>query len=106
MENQHLKSLIGQLEQEKRAHDEKFGGSSVHNDCLPRFETAINKLKEELAAHGGQTDQSEVVRGDELKPAEELNHEAEKLEERAKTIKGKAAKMVAKELNEMDGFPR
>lgn len=108
MDIHHLKSLISQLEHERRMHDEKFAENPAHGDCMPRFDIALSKLREEVRAHGGEPDgqPEEFARGDELKPAEELKDQALALEEEAREIKEKASKIVATELNELDGFPR
>ncbi len=44
----YLKNAIEKIEQEKLVHDSKFAGNDVHKDCLPRFETTLTKLRNEL----------------------------------------------------------
>ncbi|MBX9879299.1 MAG: hypothetical protein K2Y22_12640 [Candidatus Obscuribacterales bacterium] len=49
IDKEYLARTINHLENERKVHDEKFAGNSHHKHCLPRFDTAISKLKEELA---------------------------------------------------------
>jgi hypothetical protein len=48
----YLKNAIEQLEREKSVHAEKFADNPVHANCLPNFEQAIGKLKQELEKLG------------------------------------------------------
>jgi hypothetical protein len=48
MDRMYLKNILEQLEREKEAHGTKFGANPVHANCLPNFETAIDKLRKEL----------------------------------------------------------
>lgn len=45
----HILELIRKLESERDVHDEKFAGNEKHANCLPRFETTLAKLRDELA---------------------------------------------------------
>ncbi len=45
----HIIELIRKLESERDVHDEKFAGNEKHSACLPRFETTLAKLRDELA---------------------------------------------------------
>lgn len=78
---------------------------------MARFARMIDSLKEKLSIPKPTAEPVVTARGDELKKAEKLNAKAEQLEhaqdhEAAELAKKKARKIVAKELNEMDGFPR
>jgi hypothetical protein len=48
----YLKNAIDQLEREKSVHAEKFAANPVHANCLPNFDQAIGKLKQELEKMG------------------------------------------------------
>ncbi len=49
MDRYYLTDAIRRIEQEREAHDSKFAGNDVHANCLPRFDSVIEKLKLELA---------------------------------------------------------
>jgi len=49
MDRMYLKGAIQQLEQERAVHDEKFADNPAHAKCLPNFDSAIDKLRKELA---------------------------------------------------------
>lgn len=49
MDRYYLTDAIRRIEQEREAHDLKFAGNDVHANCLPRFDSVIDKLKLELA---------------------------------------------------------
>ncbi len=49
MDRYYLTDAIRRIEQEREAHDSKFAGSDVHANCLPRFDSVIEKLKLELS---------------------------------------------------------
>lgn len=49
VDKEYLSRTIDHLEREKHEHNKKFAGNALHEHCLPRFDTAITKLKEELA---------------------------------------------------------
>ncbi|HEY9867787.1 MAG TPA: hypothetical protein V6D08_01150 [Candidatus Obscuribacterales bacterium] len=48
MDREYISRTIETIEREKAAHDEKFAGNPHHENCLPRFDQAIAKLKKEL----------------------------------------------------------
>lgn len=48
MDRMYLKNCLAQLQQEKDAHGTKFGDNPKHANCLPNFDTAIEKIKKEL----------------------------------------------------------
>lgn len=45
----YLSECIERIRREAAVHDEKFAGSDVHKDCLPRFQNVIAALEKELA---------------------------------------------------------
>jgi GTP1/Obg family GTP-binding protein len=49
MDRYYLIDAIKRIELEREAHDEKFAANEVHKNCLPRFDSVIEKLKLELA---------------------------------------------------------
>ncbi len=49
MDRMYLKTTIESLEREMSLHPLKFATNPAHQNCLPNFEQAINKLKLELA---------------------------------------------------------
>lgn len=49
VDKEYLIRTIEHIEREKTVHDKKFADNSHHKHCLPRFDTVISKLKEELA---------------------------------------------------------
>ena len=101
---QHCCEKHQEQKQEKQNRD--------HGDnCVARFSRMIDGLKQKLNLQKPTAEPMVTARGDELKKAEKLNAKAEMLEnannhEAAVEAKIKARKIVAKELNEMDGFPR
>lgn len=48
VDREYLVRTIAHLEQERRDHDKKFAGNEHHKHCLPRFDTALNRLQAEL----------------------------------------------------------
>jgi len=44
----YLKSTIENLDHERSIHDKKFAANAAHKNCLPNFDSAIEKLKKEL----------------------------------------------------------
>ena len=48
MDRMYLKSTIENLENERSIHDNKFAANAAHKNCLPNFDSAIEKLKKEL----------------------------------------------------------
>ena len=53
MDRYYIEQIIALLEKEKGQHDRKFAANPAHRDCLPRFDTAINRLRSELAKETG-----------------------------------------------------
>jgi|GEM_PF-2317311 len=49
VDKEYLNRTIDHLEKEKQEHDKKFAGNAHHKNCLPRFDAAIAKLKDELS---------------------------------------------------------
>jgi hypothetical protein len=49
IDKMYLKTAIEHLESERAVHDEKFAQNAAHKNCLPNFDRAIDKLKQELA---------------------------------------------------------
>ncbi len=49
MDRQYLKEMIRRIEEEMAVHDSKFAGNPAHDNCLPRFEMVIARMKAELA---------------------------------------------------------
>jgi len=79
--------------------------------CIKRFSRMIDNLKEKISQFSGGSKPVISARGDELKKAGKLNAKAKVLEEEndhlaAEKAQNQARKIVASELNEMDGFPR
>lgn len=50
MDRYYLTDLIRRIEEEKDCHNKKFAGVPVHDNCLPRFDSVLDKLRQELAA--------------------------------------------------------
>jgi hypothetical protein len=44
----YLQNIIDKITRERDIHDRKFADNAVHNNCLPRFEQTLAKLREEL----------------------------------------------------------
>lgn len=110
MDRYYLQDMIAHIEQEEATHDAKFQGNEAHRNCLPRFDIVIAKLRGELDMLAS-IEAKVTARGDELKPAQKLYALAADLEsqaqrEMATKFRNKARSMVAKELNELDGFDR
>lgn len=109
----YIEQMIATLETKRSEHCCEKHAKQSGGNCMERFSRMINGLKDKLSLSSSSKSSSEPVvtaRGDELKKAEKLNAKAEELAEQndpqAKEVKKKARKIVAKELNEMDGFPR
>ncbi|MBX9771243.1 MAG: hypothetical protein K2X29_07715 [Candidatus Obscuribacterales bacterium] len=49
IDREYLLRTIANLETQMSEHDAKFAGNPKHENCLPRFKTAIGKLQEELS---------------------------------------------------------
>lgn len=107
----YIEQMIATLETKRQEHCCEKHSKQSGGSCMERFSRMISGLKEKLSISKPPTEPMTTARGDELLKAEMLNHKAEKLEqahdhEAAKQVKKKARKIVAKELNKMDGFPR
>ena len=107
----YIEQMIATLETKRQEHCCEKHSKQSGGSCMERFSRMISGLKEKLSLSKPTAEPVITARGDELLKAEQLNHKAEKLEqandhEAAKQVKKKARKIVAKELNEMDGFPR
>jgi len=84
--------------------------TKVH--CLDGLIVVLHEEKPITPATEGCAEEGDLtVRGDELKEAAKLQHVAEKLEgehmdQEAQIVKDHVRDMVAKQLNEFDGFDR
>jgi|GEM_PF-4378854 len=84
--------------------------TTVH--CLEGLIVVVHEEKQLTPQTDGCASEGDVtVRGDELKEAAKLQHVAEKLEgehmdQEAQIVKDHVRDMVAKQLNEFDGFDR
>lgn len=107
----YIEQMIATLETKRDEHCCEKHKKQTGGTCLQRFSRMIDSLKDKLSLSSAPAEPVVTARGDELKKAEKLNAKAEKLEQEhdiaaAKQVKKKARKIVASELNEMDGFPR
>lgn len=107
----YIEQMIATLETKRDEHCCEKHVNAKGGNCLQRFSRMIEGLKEKLLLSKSTAAPVVTARGDELKKAEKLNAKAEVLEQAndhqaAKQVKKKARKIVASELNEMDGFPR
>ena len=107
----YIEQMIATLETKRDQHCCEKHLKQSSGGCMARFSRMIDGLKEKLSLSKPTAEPVVTARGDEFKKAEKLNAKAEKLEkqydhEAAEEVKKKARKIVAKELNEMDGFPR
>jgi hypothetical protein len=107
----YIEQMIATLETKRDQHCCEKHQKMAGDGCMARFSRMIDSLKEKLSIPKPTAQPVVTARGDELKKAEKLNAKAEMLEqandhEAAEQVKNKARKIVAKELNEMDGFPR
>ncbi len=107
----YIEQMIATLETKRDQHCCEKHLKQSKDGCMARFSRMIDGLKEKLSIAKPTAEPVVTARGDELKKAEKLNAKAEKLEqannhEAAEEVKNKARKIVARELNEMDGFPR
>jgi hypothetical protein len=48
MDRMYLQQAIDKLDRERQVHDQKFANNQAHRNCLPRFDQALAKLREEL----------------------------------------------------------
>jgi len=107
----YIQQMIATLETKRDEHCCEKHMNNKSGSCLQRFSRMIEGLKEKLSLPKSSATPVVTARGDELKKAEKLAAKAEVLEQAqdhlaAKQVKKKARKIVASELNEMDGFPR
>jgi hypothetical protein len=106
----YIEQMIATLETKRDQHCCEKHVNAKGGNCLQRFSRMIEGLKEKLLLSKSTATPVVTARGDELKKAEKLAAKAEVLEKQdpvaAKQVKKKARKIVASELNEMDGFPR
>lgn len=106
----YIEQMIATLETKRDQHCCEKHVNAKGGNCLQRFSRMIEGLKEKLLLSKSTAAPVVTARGDELKKAEKLAAKAEVLEKQdpvaAKQVKKKARKIVASELNEMDGFPR
>jgi hypothetical protein len=114
MDKSYLQQVLRNLERMKAVHDQEFSGNEHHEGCQPRIEKAIEKLCAEV----GQEEQaprldfsvSQSALPDAIEKAGQLESAARKLEEendpQAAPLRRESQKIVAKELNELDGFDR
>ncbi|MBY0358250.1 MAG: hypothetical protein K2W82_09640 [Candidatus Obscuribacterales bacterium] len=111
MDRNYMEQLIGKLERERTIHGEKFGKNKAHDQCLERFDKLIDQLKAECPCETNITGTDHTVKGDEFEKAEALKKQGAWLEEhhqpvKAQAVQNQARKIVAKQLNEIDGFDR
>ena len=106
----YIEQMIATLETKRDEHCCEKHVNAKGGNCLQRFSRMIEGLKEKLSLPKSTATPVVTARGDELKKAEKLAAKAEVLKNAdpvaAKQVKKKARKIVANELNEMDGFPR
>lgn len=106
----YIEEMIATLETKRDQHCCEKHVNAKGGNCLQRFSRMIEGLKEKLLWSKSTATPVVTARGDELKKVEKLAAKAEVLEKQdpvaAKQVKKKARKIVASELNEMDGFPR
>ena len=107
----YIEQMIATLETKREEHCCGKHSHDKAENCLQRFSRLINGLREKLSPTKPAAETMVTARGDELMKAGKLNEKAEVLEQEhnhqaAQIAKKKARKIVAKELNEMDGFPR
>lgn len=107
----YIEQIIATLETKRDQHCCEKHLKQSGDGCMARFSRMIDGLKEKLSLTKPTAEPVVTARGDELKKAEKLSATATKLEkqdehEAAEEAKEKARNIVAKELNEMDGFPR
>lgn len=112
MDKSYMEQLIVKLERERTVHGEKFGQNKAHDRCLERFDKLIDQLKAECPCETKLANGTDhTVKGDEFEKAEELKKHGAWLEEhhqplKAQAVQNQARKIVAKQLNEIDGFDR
>lgn len=112
MDKEHITRVLERLEAERFIHDEKFATSSLHRNCLSRFDKVIASLKSNLAEdHQKRLDfaTSESALPDAISFASTLMDTAQEMalqqeHDAAEMMHAKAVEVVMKELNELDGF--
>jgi hypothetical protein len=107
----YIEQMIATLETKRTEHCCEKHQKQAGGGCIERFSRMIDGLKEKLSIPKPTAEPVVTARGDELQKAGKLSEKADKLEQAnkhdaAEEVKNKARKIVAKELNEMDGFPR
>ncbi len=125
MEKVEIQGLISRLENDKAKHEAKFSGQPQHDSCLAKIAERVRDLEAQIEpasatvsstscvakTNGSSCEGDLTVRGDEFEKVDQLQDTAEKLEGQNKEHEADAVKlqmrgMVAKQLNELDGFDR
>lgn len=123
MESVYLNEILLRMEKELDEHKiGKYDQNPKHNDCKPRIEATMNKLRKRIEedevpeistrspAGNDACRQSEAaVRGDKMERLRELGVIADELEkcglsEEAASLRLHVYEQVAAQLNEFDGF--
>ena len=123
MENVYLLELIACMEREIEEHSAgKYIGCEIHSNCNERFQSAINRLKDQYSKQefegaanledeesAAPSPKRKVVRGEESEGAmllEKLANELDRLgiTEEAELARVHARELLASQLNEFDGF--
>lgn len=90
MDKAYIAQARKRLQQERSLHGEKFGNHPGHKTCLERFDIALAKLQRELEPHA-------VVKNAEEQPSLSVLPDG---------LANQSTAMVAKQLNQLDGFDR
>lgn len=126
MGDSEIQSKISRLEQDKARHEEKLGGQPGHDKCLVKIAEKVKELEAQLEKNStscesaagnpesdcnGKVEGEATARGDEFEKVDKLQTAAIELESKnkgkeAEVVKDHMRTMVAKELNELDGFDR
>jgi hypothetical protein len=126
MGDSEIQSKLSRLEQDKARYEEKLGVQPGHDKCLVKMTEKVKELESQLeqnggnatngaglpeAAAGGQIEGEATARGDEFEKVDKLQNAANELESKnkgkeAEAVKDQVRTIVAKELNELDGFDR
>jgi len=111
-----IQGLVSKLENEKAAHEQQCGGQPRHDSQLAKIAVTVRDLEAEMIDNNDNdtvrsTSGVTTARGDEFAKIDQLQNAAEELEgqnkvQEAKAVKSQMRVMVAKELNELDGFDR
>lgn len=115
MDKSYLQQVLTKLERMKTVHDQEFADNQHHKDCQARIAKALDDLCEQEGSKGTgaprldfSTSQSALP--DAIEKAGQLGSAARRLEEKndpqAAPLRRESQKIVAKELNELDGFDR